>query len=82
VSPVHKESMAVELGKRLRELRADHGYTVRELADLADVCESDVAKSENGLILPSLVVLVKIAVALDTTVGRIVDGEREAGEAS
>lgn len=70
-----QESMAEQIGIRLRRLREASGKNIRELADEADVSEAGLDVAERGLRVPSLTLLVKVAVALGTTVGRIVDGE-------
>jgi XRE family transcriptional regulator, master regulator for biofilm formation len=67
------------IGQRIRKLRKTKGYSITELADLADVSKSYLSYIERNLQNnPSLQFLSKIAVPLDTSVEILLgDGELE-----
>lgn len=58
----HVERLA---GNLLRRARAQKGLTQRELAELAGVPQSSIAKIESGARQPTLPVLTRILVAVD-----------------
>ena len=60
--------MADPLGNRLRELREAKGLTQAQLADLIGVSRKTVNTVENGVFIPSTVVALKLAGALDCRV--------------
>jgi transcriptional regulator with XRE-family HTH domain len=55
------------IGQRLRELREQHRFTMRGLAELAGVSASLISDVERGRVEPSISVLKRLAGALDTT---------------
>jgi Predicted transcriptional regulator with C-terminal CBS domains len=57
-------AMLRNLGKRVRELRRERGYSQERLAELADIHENHVRRIEGGTANPSYLVLVRIARAL------------------
>jgi transcriptional regulator with XRE-family HTH domain len=58
------ENTAVLLGRRIRSLRNEKGWTQQELGDQAEVNYKFIGEIERGQQNPSLNVLVKIAAAL------------------
>lgn len=56
------------LGKRLREVREERGFSMRELASRAGVAVSFLSKIESGRTSPTIMSLVKILEALGTDV--------------
>ncbi|WP_043933679.1 helix-turn-helix domain-containing protein [Bacillus sp. EB01] len=57
------------LGSRIKEMRERKGYSISELAKLADVSKSYLSQIERGVQTnPSLQVLNKVAVTLGTTI--------------
>ncbi|MDI1463285.1 helix-turn-helix domain-containing protein [Catellatospora sp. KI3] len=59
------------LGDRLRELRQQHGYTLRQLAAEADVSSALLSQIENGATDPSLSTLRKLARVFDTSIAML-----------
>ena len=57
-------AMLRALGKRIRELRKERGYSQEKLAELADIHENHVRRIEGGTANPSYIVLIRIARAL------------------
>lgn len=57
--------LAFELGKAVRELREDRGWTQTRLAEAASMTQSAVARFEAGGTVPTLPVLERLAHALD-----------------
>lgn len=55
---------AYELGRTVRELRQQHGWSQTELAHAADMTQSAVARFEAGGTVPNLPVLDRLAQAL------------------
>ena len=64
---------AVVFGERLRELREHRGETVRSLAALTDTSYTYISEMERGVKVPSLTMLLRLAVALDCKVTDLVD---------
>ena len=52
-------------GRRLRELRKEHGLTQEALAESADLSGNYISDLELGLKVPSLTILVRLSQALD-----------------
>jgi ribosome-binding protein aMBF1 (putative translation factor) len=57
--------IAFELGAAVRQLREQHGWTQKQLADAAAMTQSAIARFEAGGTTPTLPVLNRIAQALD-----------------
>lgn len=57
-------SLLRALGKRVRELRKERGYSQEKLAEHAGIHENHVRRIEGGTANPSYLVVVKIAKAL------------------
>ena len=66
------------LGARLREERIARGFSLDVLAVKAGVSRSMLSEVERGAKVPSVLVLDRIATALDTSIGRLLDIERAA----
>lgn len=66
------------LGTRLRQLRMNAGFSLRELARLAKVSPSLVSQIENGKSRPSVSTLYGFARLLDVTVDELFDAENPA----
>ena len=60
--------MSEELTVRLREARAERGWTQAELADRIGVSRKTINTIENGVFVPSTVLALKLAKAFDTNV--------------
>lgn len=56
------------LGKRIQDIRAVKGYSVRKTASLAEITPSMLSQIENDLVNPSINTLRSIANALDTQI--------------
>jgi ribosome-binding protein aMBF1 (putative translation factor) len=59
--------LAFDLGRAVRGLRERAGWSQRELAAAAGMTQSAVARFEAGGTVPTLVVLERLAKALDAT---------------
>ena len=57
-----------ELGNRIREAREARGLTQAELAGLVGVSRKTVNTVENGVFVPSTVIALKLAAALECRV--------------
>ncbi len=57
--------LAHELGRNIRELRTQRGWTQSQLADAAGMTQPAVARFEAGGTIPSLLVLDRLAAAID-----------------
>jgi putative transcriptional regulator len=60
--------MAEGLTNRLREARAERGWTQADLAERVGVTRKTVNTVENGVFVPSTTLALKLARALETTV--------------
>ena len=59
-------------GERLRELRHAAGLTQEALADRAGLPHTHISAMERGIKLPNLLTLLRLAVALDCKVAKLV----------
>ncbi len=57
--------LAHELGRSIRELRTQRGWTQNQLATAAGMTQPAVARFEAGGTIPSLLVLDRLAAAID-----------------
>ena len=57
--------LAFDLGRAVRELREQHGWSQAQLARAVDMTQSAVARFEAGGTVPTLPVLERLAHALD-----------------
>jgi putative transcriptional regulator len=60
--------MAEGLTNRLREARAERGWTQADLAEQVGVTRKTINTVENGVFVPSTTLALKLARALETTV--------------
>lgn len=56
-----RETVQVQLGRKIRELRKERRLTMRELADLVGVNYTTIHRVETGQVSPSVVLLSEIA---------------------
>lgn len=70
---------ALELGRRIREVRRKKKMALREVAAAADVSESFLSQVERGLANPSVASLRRIANAIREPVGSFFVGEEPQG---
>lgn len=68
---------ATSFGKAIRERRLIMGMSQEELASLARIERSHVGKLERGEHLPNLLLIFRLAVALDMLPGSLVDRAAE-----
>jgi transcriptional regulator with XRE-family HTH domain len=68
------------IGASLRMARRRKGLTLRQVAESAGVTESFLSQVERDIASPSIATLRRIAVALDTTIGVILDGAGPHGQ--
>ena len=53
-----------ELGKKIKQLRKSMGYTQEQLAELVDIDDKHLSKSENGVHLPTYKTIKKLSEVL------------------
>lgn len=68
---------ALETGKRIQELRKQHGWTQKELAERICVSDKAVSKWERGLNFPDMALLKPLAEVLGTSVTELLGLEAE-----
>lgn len=68
-----------ELGRRIRTLREEHGRSLREVAEGAEVSESFLSQVERGVASPSVASLRRIAEALGESVASFFAGPSSSG---
>ncbi|MDK2821405.1 MAG: hypothetical protein PWP31_1370 [Clostridia bacterium] len=66
-------------GKRIRELREGRGYSLHDLAERSGVSVSYLSEIERGAKRPSLKIIDKIAEALNTSKGQLVEAGSQQG---
>ena len=62
-------------GERIKELRNNHTWTQQELGDRLGVSKQSVSNWENGNIMPSIDVLVRMSDLFQTSTDYILDRE-------
>jgi transcriptional regulator with XRE-family HTH domain len=64
---------SIAFGRRLRELRAQHGLSQDDLAHKTDVHPTAIGRLERGSREPRLTTILRIARGLDVRPGELVD---------
>lgn len=54
-----------EFGEKLKKIRTDKGYSLRELAHLADLSHNAIHEIEKGITNTSLTTIIRLAEALE-----------------
>jgi transcriptional regulator with XRE-family HTH domain len=62
----------VRIGMRLKHARLSKGYTLKELAKIAECSESMISKVENDKLRPSIAMLHRFAQALETNIASLI----------
>jgi transcriptional regulator with XRE-family HTH domain len=75
ISNIVEASAAEHLGKRIRNARMRHNLTLEVLAERSGVSRAMLSKIERGENNPTLVVVAKIAVALNLTLSELIGME-------
>ncbi|MDR2996770.1 MAG: helix-turn-helix domain-containing protein, partial [Microbacterium sp.] len=70
-----KDTDALTIGRRIRQLRTTRGMTLEELASAVDRAPSQLSMIETGKREPKLTQLQTIARALGTTIDALLEGE-------
>ena len=72
--PETKNTCEQVFGKRLKELRKEHGYTIEQFADMVGISKSTLGYYENDKRMPDIEILARIAnvlnVSTDYLIGR------------
>ena len=69
------------LARRIKELRAQRGMTLQDVAMIAGFSKGLLSKVENGVVSPPVATLAKLAEALDVPIGEFfygADGDESA----
>lgn len=74
-SAFDRNSIAEDLGRRVKAIRNRQGLSLRDVAAVASVSPSLLGQIERGEASPSLLSLVAISDALGTTAGALLDGD-------
>lgn len=74
MAEVEQDAVLAKVGANIRERRLKVGLTQRELAELAGVDRAFFNRVEQGMRNPTVVMLAKVACALDTTVSALARG--------
>ena len=68
----------IKTGNFIKELRTQKNLTQKELAEKINVSTAAVSKWENGKGFPDISMLEPLSLVLDTSVGEIIKGEKDA----
>ncbi len=80
--PLDATALTRELGRRVRVLRAERGWSQEVLAELAGLHRNYIGHVERGEIHVSVVQLARIARAFGLRPGVLIDGRSGSGAAS
>lgn len=72
-----EESKQMYIGKNIRRIRKDIVMTQQQLADACGLTKSMISKVENGVVIPALSTLTKIAHALRVKVSQLIEAENQ-----
>lgn len=72
-----REAVSVDVGKRLRQLREEHGISMRKLATLSGLSANALSMIERGKTSPSVSTLYKLADALEIPITAFFSGVPE-----
>jgi Predicted transcriptional regulators len=67
--------ICVRVGRRIRTLRSEKGWTQQQLADMAGIGRVHVSELENGKREAGLRMLERIASTLDVRITDLIDGK-------
>ncbi|GAU78061.1 helix-turn-helix domain-containing protein [Fusibacter sp. 3D3] len=65
--------MHIDVGRKIRELRKNMTLTIASLAEKSGISASMISQIENGKVVPTVIVMWKIANALNVSVGYFFD---------
>ncbi|MBF4695412.1 cupin domain-containing protein [Fusibacter ferrireducens] len=65
--------MHIDVGKKIKELRKSMALTIANLAEKSEISASMISQIENGKVVPTVIVMWKIANALNVSVGYFFD---------
>ncbi|MHA4867253.1 helix-turn-helix domain-containing protein [Duganella sp. PWIR1] len=72
-----EEGLEARIGAQIRAFRKAKGYTQAELAELSGVDNMTISRLENGVRMPTVEHLLKLARVLDVSASRLLgEGER------
>jgi transcriptional regulator with XRE-family HTH domain len=74
------EKIVERLGDRLKRLRQEAGLSLKEFGQLAGVAPSTVQKIENGKMVPSILILMKISRGLNRSLNYFLEDSEEPAE--
>lgn len=74
-----KSELTIRIGKRLRQIRQDHGLNLKQLAEATGLSSSFLSRIENGNTIPSISTLQIIADRLSVDVGYIFKSDKDDG---
>jgi transcriptional regulator with XRE-family HTH domain len=69
-----------KLGEKIRRLRQDSGLSLKEFASLSGVAPSTIQKIENGKMVPSILILMKITRGLNRSLNYFIEEAQELPE--
>ena len=72
------EQLVINVGRKIRELRQQRGFSLRRLSDKVGVSPSAIQKIEQNLISPTLGTVLKITKGLGTTLQSLLDEHTDA----
>lgn len=70
----------IELGRRLKEVRNNAGYTQEALAEKADIGVMYLGEIERGIKMPSMKIFIKLIEALDISADYVLRNELDSGK--
>ncbi len=71
---LHEHNSLTLLGQNVRNRRSELGLTQERLADLAELDPTYISGIERGVRNPSVLSLLKVAEALETTIAKLCTG--------
>lgn len=71
------EKIVERLGEKLKKVRQESGLSLKDFAQLAGVAPSTVQKIENGKMIPSILVLMKITRGLNRSLNYFLEDTEE-----
>lgn len=70
-----ENELLYQLGQKIKKLRKERKWTLREFEAYTNIDHSDLSKMESGYISPQILTLYKISQAFGITLSQLVDIE-------
>ncbi|QIM15392.1 helix-turn-helix transcriptional regulator [Leucobacter insecticola] len=72
--PKTHSAAAIEIGRRIRDVRLQLGISLEDLGELAEIGATSIGRIERGVSSPAVETIIRIAAALEVEPGQFLSG--------